>query len=90
MAMPRHALADDLACGDVERCEQGRRSVPFGVVRHRAGAAFLQRQSRLRAIERLDLAFFVDRQHQLSCPRFLWTAICQRGDRGDEGHETRN
>ena len=22
-------------------------------------------------------------------PRFLWTAICQRGDRGDEGHETR-
>ena len=26
----------------------------------------------------------------LSCPRFLWTAICQRGDRGDEGHETRN
>ena len=27
---------------------------------------------------------------KLSCPRFLWTAICQRGDRGDEGHETRN
>ena len=27
---------------------------------------------------------------RLSCPRFLWTAICQRGDRGDEGHETRN
>ena len=26
----------------------------------------------------------------LSCPRFLWTAICRRGDRGDEGHETRN
>jgi len=26
----------------------------------------------------------------VSCPRFLWTAICQRGDRGDEGHETRN
>ena len=26
----------------------------------------------------------------LSCPRFLWTAICQRGDRGDEGHEMRN
>ncbi len=26
----------------------------------------------------------------LSCPRFLWTAICPRGDRGDEGHETRN
>ena len=27
---------------------------------------------------------------KLSCPRFLWTAICQRGDRGDEGYETRN
>ena len=27
---------------------------------------------------------------KLSCPRFLWTAICPRGDRGDEGHETRN
>ena len=26
----------------------------------------------------------------VSCPRFLWTAICPRGDRGDEGHETRN
>jgi len=26
----------------------------------------------------------------LSCPRFLWTAICQRGDRGDEGYETRH
>ena len=27
---------------------------------------------------------------EVSCPRFLWTAICERGDRGDEGHETRN
>src|SRR5271165_6507203 len=54
MTMPRHAFADDLASGDVERCEQGRRSVSLVVVGHRAGAALLQRQSRLRAIERLD------------------------------------
>src|SRR5580700_1098108 len=62
--MPRHAFADDLASGDVERREQGRRSVSLVVVGHRAGAALLQRQSRLRAIERLDLALLVDREHQ--------------------------
>ena len=44
-------------------------------------------------------SFFLDRachcgkgtvEKLMSCPRFLWTAICPRGDRGDEGHETRN
>jgi hypothetical protein len=32
-------------------------------VRHRSGAALLQRQARLRAVERLDLRLLVDRQH---------------------------
>ena len=64
MTMPRHAFADDLASGDVERREQGRRSVSLVVVGHRAGAALLQRQSWLRAIERLDLALLVDPEHQ--------------------------
>jgi multidrug resistance efflux pump len=37
--------------------------------------------------EKADLEYA---EHQpMSCP-FLWTAICQRGDRGDEGHGTRN
>ena len=45
MAMARHTFADDPAVGDVERGEQGRRPVPLVVVGHRAGAAFLQRQS---------------------------------------------
>ena len=64
MAMARHALADDPAGDDVECREQGRRPVPLAVVGHCAGASFLQRQSRLGAIERLDLALFVDREHQ--------------------------
>ena len=34
------------------------------VVRHRGGAAALHRQTRLRAIKRLDLAFLVNAQHQ--------------------------
>jgi hypothetical protein len=32
-------------------------------VRHRSGPAFFHRQARLRSIERLNLAFFVDREH---------------------------
>jgi len=69
MSMPVHAFADDLAAGHVERGEQGRGPVPFVVVRHGPGAAFLQRQARLRSIERLDLAFLVDRQNQGSFRR---------------------
>ena len=64
MAMAAHAFADDLARGDIERREQSRGSMALVVVGHRAGAALLQRQSGLGAIERLDLAFLVDRKHQ--------------------------
>ena len=62
--MAAHAFADDLARGDIERRKQSRGSVALVVVGHRAGAALLQRKSGLGAIERLDLAFLVDRQHQ--------------------------
>src|SRR5208283_2032955 len=41
-----------------------RRPVSLVVVGHRAGAALLQRKSRLGAVERLDLALLVDRKHQ--------------------------
>lgn len=63
MAMALHATADDLAIQHVEGGEQGRRAVALVVVRHGADPAFFQRQSRLRSVESLDLAFLVDRQH---------------------------
>ena len=63
MAVALHAAADDLALQNVERGEQGRRAVAFVVMGHRAGAAFLHRQARLGAVERLDLALLVDREH---------------------------
>ena len=62
MAMTRHAGPDHLAVEHVESREQGRRAVALVVVRHGAGAPLLQRQSRLGAVERLDLALLVDRQ----------------------------
>src|SRR5580658_11255233 len=47
----------------IEGCEQRGGAVPDVVVRHGATAAFLQRQARLGAVERLDLALFIDREH---------------------------
>ena len=63
VAMALHAAADHLAVEHVERGEQGRRAVALVVVGHRAGLARLHRQARLRPVERLDLAFLVDREH---------------------------
>jgi len=56
VAMARHALADDAAGGDLEGGEQGRGSMALVVMRHGAAAALFQRQARLSAIQRLDLA----------------------------------
>ena len=64
MAVPLHAVADDLAGGDVERGEQCRRAVALVVMRHGAGSALLDRQAGLCAVERLDLALLVDRENQ--------------------------
>ena len=42
-------------------------SVALVVMRHRAGAAWFHRQARLGAVERPDLALFVDREdHRMS------------------------
>ena len=57
MAMALHVVADHRAVEDVHRGEQRRRSVPLVVMCHRSGAALLQRQSGLRAVQRLNLAF---------------------------------
>jgi hypothetical protein len=64
MPVAGHALADDAALQHVEGGEQGRRAVTLVVVRHRPAAATLHRQPRLGAVERLDLRFLIDRQHQ--------------------------
>ena len=63
MPVALHVAADDGAVEDVERGEQRRGAVPFVVMRHGAEPPLLQRQARLGAIERLNLALFVDRKH---------------------------
>src|SRR5258705_12661462 len=68
----RHAFADDLAGRHVERSEQGCRAMTFIVVRHGAGTTLFEGQTRLRAIEGLDLALLVDGKHQ---SLFGWVEI---------------
>ena len=63
MPMPLHAAADDLAFEHVEGGKQGGGAVALVVVGHGAGAALLHGQAGLGAIERLDLALLVDREH---------------------------
>ena len=63
MAMPVHVAADHGSVEDVQRREERRRAMPLVVVGHGAGATLLQRQAGLGAVERLDLALLVDRQH---------------------------
>ena len=57
-----HVAADDGAVEDVEGREQCRRAMTLVVVGHRPGAALLHRQAGLGAVERLDLALFIDRE----------------------------
>jgi hypothetical protein len=60
MTMTLHVAADDRA---VEDGEQRRGAVPLVIVCHGSEPALLQRQAWLGAIEGLDLALLVDRQH---------------------------
>lgn len=64
VAMPRHTVADDFPIQDAQRREQRGGAVALIVVRHGPAAAWLQGKARLRAIEGLDLAFFVDGEDQ--------------------------
>jgi hypothetical protein len=61
--MALHVAADDSAIEDVKGSEQRGGSVTLVIVRHRPGAAGLLRQPRLGTVERLDLAFLVDREN---------------------------
>src|ERR1700747_2544604 len=63
VAMALHAAADNRAVEHAERGEQGGGAVPLVIVRHGLAAARLDWQSGLRAVEGLDLALFVNRQH---------------------------
>ena len=47
----------------VHRGKQGRCPVPLVVMGHGSSTAFLERQAGLRSVERLDLALFVDAEH---------------------------
>jgi hypothetical protein len=69
--MPPHALADHLAIRDVGHSERCRGTMALVVVRHGAGLALLHRQTRLRAVERLDRALFANWKHQ----RFVRTSF---------------
>jgi hypothetical protein len=61
VTMMRHATPDDCAMENVERGEQGSRAVALVVVGHGPAFARLQRETGLSAVERLDLAFLIDR-----------------------------
>jgi hypothetical protein len=57
--------------------------MPDIIVRHRPGLARLERQARLGAIEGLDLAHFVDRQHD----RMAWRGQIEADDVRELGDE---
>ncbi len=63
MPMTLHVAADHGSVEHVHRRKQGRRPVSLVVVGHGSGAALLERQPGLRSVERLDLALFVDAEH---------------------------
>ncbi len=62
VAVALHAAADHRAVEHAERGEQGGGAVALVVVRHGLAAPGLDRQSGLGAVERLDLALFVERE----------------------------
>ncbi len=69
MPMARHAVADHVAIQHAPRGEQRRRPVTFVVVRHRPARGCLERQVRLRPIQRWLLRLLVDRQHPCAIRR---------------------
>src|SRR5271166_2227840 len=62
--MARQALANDLSGLHVQSSKQRCCAVTLVVVCHCGRTALLYRQARLRAVERLNLAFLVDAEHQ--------------------------
>src|SRR4029078_11944997 len=76
MAMPWHAGADHLAVEHAQCREQVGRAIAFVVMGDGAGTSLLDRQPRLGAVERLDLALLVARKNQ----RLVrWVEVKARG-----------
>src|SRR5271168_2665890 len=63
MAAALHALPDHRPGGDIKGGEQRGRAMALIIMGHGAGAALLDRQPRLGAVERLDLALLVGVEH---------------------------
>ena len=63
MAVALHTATDDPTVEHVQGDKQRGGAAALIVVRHRTDATLLHRQARLSAIERLDLRFLVDREH---------------------------
>lgn len=63
MAMALHVPADDGAVEHIKGGEQGGCAVALVIVRHGAEPPLFHRQAGLGAVERLDLALLVNRQH---------------------------
>src|SRR6516165_9501638 len=64
MTMARREVGDELAVEIIERGEQGQGAVPYVIMGLGADVANAQRQTRLRALERLALRFLIAAQHQ--------------------------
>ena len=64
MAVLFHAGADQLAVQRVQGGKQGGQALAFEVVGDGPRPPLLERQTRLRAIQHLNLTLLIDRQHQ--------------------------
>ena len=73
-AMLRLAAGEDLTRRDVQRGEEIQGAVAHVVVRPPFGLAEVHRQDRLRALQRLDLGFLVDRRRPPHCAAGSCTA----------------
>ncbi len=62
MAMALHALADDIPVKHIERREKGGDAVPLIVVGDGASTSLFHRQPWLGAVQRLGLAFLINRE----------------------------
>jgi hypothetical protein len=63
MPVALHTAPDDLALEDIEGGEQRGGAVALVIMGHGGAAPLLDRQSGLRAVERLDLTFLVDAEN---------------------------
>ena len=66
MPMSRHAVTYNSSIKRHHRGKKSRCAVPLVIMRHRAAAAFLQRQTWLSSVQSLNLRFLINAQHERS------------------------